>query len=155
MSARSAAGTKAGGETKTAAMHPGWLHVLERVPLFSALSPRHLKRVGKLAEGKRFAKGATIVKAGTRGDAFYVILDGGAKVEMSSGRTRKLGEGDFFGELALLDGAPRAATVTATDTLTTARIGRAAFQKLLKDEPTIGLGLAYGLLTIVRAQEKD
>jgi CRP-like cAMP-binding protein len=118
------------------------------------LSQRHLKRVGRLAEMKRFSKGAQVVRAGARGDALYVILDGGAQVKTPSGHTRKLAAGDYFGELALLDGAPRAATVTATGVLTTARIGRTAFQKLLKEEPAIGVGLAHGLVAIVRDLQK-
>ena len=149
MSAKSAAGTK-GAEESGAPLHPGWLPVLGRVPLFQSLSQRHLRRVGRLAEMKRFGKGAQVVRAGARGDAFYVILDGGAEVATPRGRTRKLKQGDYFGELALFDGAPRAATVTATGVLTTARIGRAAFQKLLKDEPAIGVGFAHGLVAIVR-----
>ena len=153
MSARSVAGTK-GAEEGGEAWHPGWLPVLGRVPLFKDLSQRHLKRVGHLAEMKRFAKGAKVVRAGARGDALYVVLDGTAQVDPPAGRKLKLGQGDYFGELALLDGAPRAATVTATGVLTTARIGRPAFQKLLKDEPAIALGLVNGLVAIVRDLEK-
>jgi len=151
MSAPGVAGTT-GGEA--APLHPGWLPVLGRVPLFQALSQRHLKRVGRLAEMKRFKKGDTVVRAGAKGDAFYVILDGGADVAPVKGRARKLKGDDFFGELALLDGAPRSATVTATGVLTTACIKRAAFQKLLKDEPAIGVGLAQGLVAIVRDLQK-
>jgi CRP-like cAMP-binding protein len=153
MSARSVAGTK-GAEESGTALHAGWLPVLGRVPLFSSLSQRHLKRVSRLAEMKRFSKGAQVVREGARGDALYVVLDGTAQVKPKAGKARKLGQGDYFGELALLDGAPRAATVTATGVLTTARIGRPAFQKLLKDEPAIALGLVNGLVAIVRDLEK-
>ena len=132
------------------ALHPGWLPVLERVPLFHSLSKRHLRRVGRLAEMKRYKRGAEVVRAGRRGDAFYVILDGSALVTTPAGHTRDLHEGDYFGELALLDGAPRAATVAATGSLTTARISRTAFLKLLKEEPAIGVGLTHGLVAIVR-----
>lgn len=139
----------AGGQGATS-LHPGWLPVLSRVPLFQSLSKRHVRRVGHLAEMKRFKQGSQVVRAGARGDALYVILDGSAQVETPAGHTRKLSEGDHFGELALLDGAPRAATVTAIGSLATARISRTAFLKLLKDEPAIGVGLAHGLVAIVR-----
>ena len=99
---------------------------------------------------KLFTQGSQVVRAGARGDACYVILDGGAQVETPAGHTHKLSEGDYFGELALLDGAPRAATVSAIGSLRTARISRAAFLKLLKDEPAIGVGLAHGRVAIVR-----
>jgi CRP-like cAMP-binding protein len=135
---------------KAKALHSAWIPVLARVPLFQALSKRHLRRVARLAELKRYSSGEQVVRAGGRGDAFYIILDGSAQVTPAKGRGRKLGEGDFFGELALLDGAPRSATVTAVDNLTTARIARSAFTGLLKEEPAMGIGLAHGLVAIVR-----
>jgi len=131
-------------------LHPGWIPVLERVPLFQALNKRHLRRVARLAELKRYKSGAVVVRAGARGDAFYVILDGSARVETPDGHTRDLHEADFFGELALLDGAPRSATVSAIGSLATARIARSGFLKLLREEPAIGVGLAHGLVGIVR-----
>lgn len=155
MKARPVSSVKGFVKSEDLSLHPGWIPVLERVPLFQSLSKRHLKRVAHLAEMKRFSKGAQVVRAGGRGDAFYVILDGGAEVDPPKGRSRKLKEGDYFGELALLDGAPRAATVTATGVLTTACIKRTAFQKLLKDEPALWPGLAQGLLGVVREMQKD
>ena len=131
-------------------LHPGWIPVLERVPVFQALSKSHLRRVARLAELKRYKSDAVVVRAGERGDAFYVILDGSARVQTPDGRTRDLHDGEFFGELALLDGAPRAATVSAIHSLATARIARPKFQKLLRKEPAIGVGLARGLVVIVR-----
>jgi CRP-like cAMP-binding protein len=136
-------------------LHPGWLPVLARVPLFASLPKRHLKHVAALAEMKRFKAGTDIVRAGTQGNAFFVILDGKASVTTRAGRTRTLEEGDYFGELALLDGAPRAATVTATNSLATAKISRAAFQRLLKEEPAIGVGLAHGLVAIIRDLQQE
>jgi CRP-like cAMP-binding protein len=136
-------------------LHPGWIPVLERVPLFQALNKRHLRRVARLAELKRYTSGAVVVRAGARGDAFYVVLDGSARVRTPDGHTRDLHEGDYFGELSLLDGAPRAATVSAIGSLATARIARTAFLKLLREEPALGMGLAHGLVAIVRdLQEK-
>ena len=135
-------------------LHPGWIPVLERVPLFKALNKRHLKRVARLAELKRYKSGPIVVRAGARGDAFFVILDGSARVETPDGHTRDLHEGDYFGELALLDGAPRSATVSAINSLATARISRTAFLGLLRDEPAMGVRLAHGLVDIVRDLQK-
>ena len=136
-------------------LHAAWLPVLGRVELFESLSKRHLKKVGNLAELRRFKKGAVIVREGARGDAFFIILDGDAEVTTASGHKHKLTAGDSFGELALLDGAPRAATVTAANAVTTAAIPRIAFQQLLKDEPSIGVGLAHGLVAIIRDMQAD
>jgi CRP/FNR family transcriptional regulator, cyclic AMP receptor protein len=134
----------------TTPLHPGWLPVLARVPLFASLSSRHLRRVADLAELRRYKHGAQIVREGAVGIAFYVILDGSAEVLTTSGPTKTLHEGDYFGELSLLDGARRAATVQAATSLAAARIARPAFLQLLKDERTLGAELAKGMLAIVR-----
>ena len=131
-------------------LHPGWLPVLGRVPLFRTMSNRHLKRIGRLAELKRFKKGAEVVREGGRGDSLYIILDGTATLTTKAGHEHKLQAGDHFGELALLDGAPRSATITAAGSVATAKIRRNDFLALLKEEPAIGVGLAHGLVAIVR-----
>jgi len=145
-----ASGSAEGGVALRGGSALGWLSLLAQIPLFSALSKGHLRRVMGVVELKRHKKATTIVRAGTRGDAFYVILDGRARAETPDGHTRPLKTGETFGELALLDGAPRSATVTALDDLTTARIARTGFQKVLRDEPTIAVGLANGLVAIIR-----
>ena len=101
--------------------------MLEEVPLFAGLPRRHLRRIAALARLKRFTSGASIARAGTPGDAFYVILDGAVRVVPANGKATKLGQGEFFGEMALLDGAPRSADVSADGEVLTIVIGRAAF----------------------------
>jgi CRP-like cAMP-binding protein len=140
------------GETP---LHRGWLPVLARVPLFSALSQRQLRHVADLAELRRFKRGAEIVREGSVGNAFYVIMDGRAEVATQAGHTRTLEAGEFFGELALLDGAPRAATVTATEALAAARIARTPFLRLLKEQPELGVGLAQGMVVMIRDMQRD
>ncbi len=139
----------------TTPLHPGWLPVLARVPLFASLSKHHLRHVADLAELKRYKHGAQIVRAGAEGNAFFVILDGSAEVITPAGHRHTLKAGDYFGELALLDGAPRAATVQASSSLATAKISRTAFQRLLKEEPAIGVGLAQGLVAIIRDLQEE
>src|SRR5690242_16307430 len=90
-----------------------WLGTLAEVPLFDGLSKRQLRRIAKLARTRRFAPGSTMVRAGDPGRSFYVVLDGKAKVNRAGGRSRRLGAGDYFGEMALLDDAPRSADVVA------------------------------------------
>jgi CRP-like cAMP-binding protein len=129
----------------------GWLSTLSRVPLFAELKGRHLSRVIRLARLRRFAAGTAIVREGGSGDSFHILLDGRAQVEGPGGRI--LEAGDSFGELALLDGKPRAATVIATDDVTTARIARTDFVNLLRAEPQVGMGVLRGLVRIVRSFE--
>jgi CRP-like cAMP-binding protein len=126
--------------------------VLEEVPLFRHLPRRHLRRI--VARTKRFAPGSAIVRAGEPGNAFYVILDGRARVRPPSGKPVALSAGDSFGEMALLDGAPRSADVTAVTEVLALAISRAAFTKLLRREPEIAQVLLRTLAARLRAAEQ-
>jgi CRP/FNR family cyclic AMP-dependent transcriptional regulator len=132
---------------------PEWVGVLAEIPLFAELSKRHLRRVAAIAGAKRFAEGSQIIRAGDPGDAFYVLLEGAAEARPRSGRAVTLGPGDFFGEMALLDGSPRSASVHATTEVLTMRLGRPAFVRLLKDEPAIATRLLVTLAGRVRGLE--
>lgn len=138
-----------------ARMGPNWVPLLEQVPLFAGLSARHLRRLAALARSKRFADGTTVVRAGDPGNSFYVILEGSARVVPPGGRPIRLRAGDFFGEMALLDGAPRSADVTATEELLTMTIGRSAFTKLLRDEPQIAHGIMRTLAERLREAQRS
>ena len=132
----------------------GWLLLLRHVGVFEALNEQHLRRVARLFTIERYADGDVVVLAGGRGDSLHVILNGRARVRTPSGHIHDLGADDCFGELALIDGAPRSATVTAVGELTTARLTRADFKKLLKAEPGIAVGLLDGLVGIVRDMQR-
>ena len=131
-----------------------WVPVLEEVPLFAGVSRRHLKRIAELAKPKRFAAGTTIVRTGDPGNAFYVILDGAARVAPPKGRAIKLGPGDSFGEMALLDGSPRSADVSATADVLAMTIGGAAFEKLLRREPQLTLALLRTVAARLREAQR-
>lgn len=128
----------------------GWSLLLRHAGIFSALDETHLRRVAALFTIEHFADGDTVILAGTPGEAMYIILDGEARVRTPGGHTRMLGAEDCFGELALIDGAPRAATVSALGGLTVARASRKEFQKLLKEDPGMAVGLLEGLVRTVR-----
>jgi CRP-like cAMP-binding protein len=131
------------------------LLVLRHVGVFEAVSERHLQRIAHCVTVERYADGANVVLAGARGDAMHIILSGRARVRTPSGHTATLAEDDCFGELALIDGAPRSATVSALGELTTARITRKDFQKLLKSEPAIAVGLLDGLVRTIRDMQQS
>lgn len=141
--------TKAPSTTK----QPG-IRLLGGVPLFAGLSQAHLRALAQLAEEVRYSPGRMIVRTGTPGVAFYVIVEGTAKVVRGTIATAKgtwsLGPGDFFGEMALLDGGPRTASVVAETPLTTVRIERAPFRQMLKAEPDIALKLLEGMAARAR-----
>lgn len=131
--------------------------LLENVPLFSGLSRRDLRRIAALAKKVTFAPGRTIVERGVRGDCFYLIVEGSAKVYRSvvpTGRAlARLGPGDFFGEMALLDGGPRTATVVADARVVAIKIPRPSFRQLLVKEPTVGLRMLEVMAQ--RARERE
>lgn len=131
-----------------AAVRPD-IELLSRVPLFEGLSRANLGRVASLAEETSYNAGRVIVKKDDPGRAFYVIVEGTAKVVkgkiVTARREAELGPGDFFGELSLLDGEARAATVVASSPLTTIRIERTAFRHLLREEPDLALKVLEGM----------
>jgi CRP-like cAMP-binding protein len=137
-----------------AGMGADWVPVLAAVPLFAGLSRRHLKRIAALARPRRFPDGAKIVRAGDPGAAFYVLLDGSARVVPTGGRAKRLRVGDVFGEMALLDDAPRSADVVADGEVLTMTIGKRAFDKLLRSEPQLSHALLRTLAARLRAAER-
>ncbi|MEX2421218.1 MAG: cyclic nucleotide-binding domain-containing protein, partial [Actinomycetota bacterium] len=87
-----------------------WAPVLKDMPLFADVPTRHLRKIATLTKEVRFSPGAPIVRFGDRGDAFFVILEGNASVVRPGGLPSiGIGPGDYFGEMALIDGAARSA----------------------------------------------
>lgn len=123
------------------------------LPIFSRLRKRQLRQIAKLAEFGEFAPGDFVVQAGEPGDSLYLILDGRAKV-VGKSRARPLRAGDFFGEMALLDGQPRTATIAATTELHAMRLRRGPFTKVLAKEPRMALAIMEELAGRVRRLEK-
>jgi CRP-like cAMP-binding protein len=136
-----------------AAKSEDWTDVLRDVPLFAGLSKRHVRAIAALGTTRRHAPGTTIVRAGARGDAFHVILDGTVDVRRPGHGALTLGAGGCFGELALLDGAPRTATVEARDDVLTMRFAAGAFRALLEREPKVAMVLLRTLATRLRVSE--
>ncbi len=129
--------------------------VLRQVPLFAALSERHLRKVAKLVTLAEIRAGVPVVREGAAGHSFYVILDGRAQVTRGGAPAATLEAGDYFGEMALLDRGPRSATVTAETALVALRISAGPFDKLLRSEPTIALALLQTLSARVRELERS
>jgi CRP/FNR family transcriptional regulator, cyclic AMP receptor protein len=136
-------------------MGRGWTDVLSDLPLFSGLSKRHLNKIAEVAKSRRFPRYSTIVRAGERGDTFFVILDGTVLVKPPGKRAVRLVAGDSFGEMALLDDAPRSATVEAQDEVFVMLVGRSAFSKMLAREPKIAITLLRTLAQRLRTVERS
>jgi len=129
-----------------------WADVLGSLPLFAGLTKRQLRRVAELATISEFGKGEVVIQAGEKGDAFFVILSGQARVR-GRPRARLLRAGDYFGEMALIDGRPRSATITAADDLQTMKLPRQAFLKVVRQEPGIALAMMAEMAARIRRLE--
>ena len=113
-------------------------HAMRAIPLFADLSDEDLEAVSQVGHPRSFSAGEAIVEQGTKGDAMYVMLGGRAEVDVG-GRFHVLKAGDFFGEMALLDGGPRTATVTSTTPIKLYALTEWVFRGLLVEHPTIAM----------------
>ncbi len=115
---------------------------LQRVPLFSGLTKKELRLAARFLRERRFLAGSAIVVEGQPGYGLYVLQDGRASVRRKGRTVARMGPGDFFGEMAVLDDGPRTATVYAdTDTVCLTLASREV-KTLLSDQP----GMAYKML---------
>jgi CRP/FNR family cyclic AMP-dependent transcriptional regulator len=128
-----------------------WAEVLHSLPLFSTMGKRQVQKLAKAASVRDYEPEQTIVRVGEPGDSFYVLLEGRASV---AGKSRVLRPGDFFGEMALLDGGPRSATITATTSVRAIRLPRRSFTKAIEQDPRIGLCVMGVLAARVRRIER-
>jgi CRP-like cAMP-binding protein len=142
-------------EKKPVVMGRSWLNVLTTVPLLDGLSKRHLSRIADLATQQRFPAHTDIVRAGEPGSAFFVILDGSATVRRTGRRSTKLGPGEFFGEMAVLDGAERTATVTSDSDIEVMVIGRTDLLRLLETEPKLAVAMLTSMAARLRATQSS
>lgn len=123
------------------------------VPLFSGLSDREVRSLAQRAEQVSLPEGMTVVQEGTSGNEFFVLLKGGAKVTKRGRSVGKLGPGDSFGELALIAGTPRAATITITEPSELMVLARRDFIALLDDFPQMTRKLLTGLAAWIAERE--
>jgi CRP-like cAMP-binding protein len=127
---------------------------LKEVPVFEACSQRQLRSVARVARVFDVAADTVLARAGEPGDEFFLIIDGTARVEVSAEKRVLLHPGEFFGEMSILDGGPRSATVVADTPLRLLVISRRHFSVLLKDVPGLTQTLLATLSKRVRQAEE-
>ncbi len=127
---------------------------LKPIGIFKGMPPAELKKMSKQMREIRHPKGAEIMIIGEGGVGFLVILSGEAEVETGDGRRRKLGPGDHFGEMAMLDHEGRSATVTAATDLVLAAVPEWGFKPFLQDHPEVTYRLLETLSRRLRDAEK-
>ena len=121
-----------------------WAQVLATFPLFSGTSRRRLRKLVRESAIAEFASGEEVVARGAPTNSLYLILGGTAKAR-GKPAARVLRTGDYFGELALLSGGSRSATVVATQQLHVMRLPRESFLRVAQHNPSIWLTMLRGL----------
>ena len=127
--------------------------VLKKVPLFNGLTRHHLDLVAREADEVKADAGSVLTRQGGLGREFLLILDGGGRVEREGKLIARLGPGDFFGEMSLIDGMPRSATVIAESPTVLLAIEARCFRKLLDTVPGLQRKLLITLSSRVRAAD--
>jgi putative ABC transport system ATP-binding protein len=104
---------------------------LRPIDLFKALTPQQLTDVAEHVKKRHFASGETVIREGELGEEFFVISDGEVEVIRADHEVARLGTGDYFGEVALISGEPRNATVVAEGDVDTYVLGKTDFETAL------------------------
>jgi CRP-like cAMP-binding protein len=119
--------------------------MLRRVPLFAQCSKRELEEIAGLADEVALQPGRELMREGARGSEFFVLVEGEAVVRRKGRRLDTVRGGDFVGEMSLLSGNPRNATVVAETPVRTLVVTRRDFERLLKTSPGIQMKVLKAL----------
>jgi CRP/FNR family cyclic AMP-dependent transcriptional regulator len=115
------------------------LALIKAVPLFAGCSKRELEEIAGIADELTIPEGRTLTKEGATGHEFLVLVDGAADVRRNGRKVNTLGAGDFLGEIALVTGTPRTATVKTTEPSRMLVITARDFRTLLRNTPSMQL----------------
>ena len=113
------------------------LDLLRRIPLFSGLGNREIERLGQLTDEIDLPAGRVLMRQGDSGSELFVIVSGGATVERDGEALSPCSAGDILGEIALIDGGPRSATVTLSEPSRLLVLTRSAFLSLMDEFPSV------------------
>ena len=126
--------------------------LLGACPLFGGVAQPDLAAIGERAVEVDFANDHVIARQGEIGTGLFVIIDGAVRVVRDGQELARLGGGDFFGEMSVIDGLPRVAQVIATEPTRCLALASWEFERLVLDHPTIGLAILRGLSARLRAK---
>jgi len=127
---------------------------LHEIPIFSELSKKELRSVERLMTPVPVKEGATLTKQGEPGREFMIITAGTARVDIDASTVAHLGPGDFLGELAVISGTPRTATVSATSEMTVEVLNRREFMSLLDQSAALGRKILVGAVKRLQMNER-
>jgi CRP/FNR family cyclic AMP-dependent transcriptional regulator len=128
--------------------------ILGRVPLFSELPKRHLREIARVAWISEYPEGTAICHEDRLESAFYVIVEGRARVERRGREIARLSAGDFFGEVSLLDLGRRTADVISETPIRCLQLDGSDFRRILNREPLLATRIATGLARRLRRADR-
>jgi CRP/FNR family transcriptional regulator, cyclic AMP receptor protein len=128
---------------------------LKKVPLLAGLSDRELERLAGQLHERKFPAGSKVVSEGATGTGFFVITEGEAEVEIGGQVLNKLGPGDYFGEMALIDEGIRSATITAVTNLTCYGMTPWEFKPFVDEHPEVAWTLLQNMTRRLREAQSD
>ena len=132
-----------------------YLEHLGQIPLFNSCNQKELAKIAKATDELSVAEGRVLMSQGETGREAFVIVDGKATVEVGGNLVAELGPGDHVGELALLDGGPRTATVVAATDLTVLVLSQRSFFSLIDDVPGLARKILASMARIVRELDEQ
>ena len=124
---------------------------LRTVPLFAGCTEKQLAFIATRVEELEFPSGKVLTEEGKSGGDFFIVLSGTADVRKRGNTMNRMGPGDFFGEIALLDQGPRSATVVTTSPMRALVLGPAQFQDVLYQDAEIARQMLYAVTKRLRA----
>jgi CRP/FNR family cyclic AMP-dependent transcriptional regulator len=127
--------------------------LLRRVPLFTELDRRELDEVGSSLRERKFSQGEVVLTEGRAGVGFFVIVDGEATVTVRGEQRARLRPGDYFGEIALIAGSERTATVTADSDMTCLALTSWEFRPIVEQNGVVAWKLLEALAKMLTGSE--
>ncbi len=129
--------------------------LLRACPLFGGVAADDLAAIAERALEVDFSTDHVIARQGEIGTGFFVIVDGSVRVVRDGQELARLGRGDFFGEMSVIDGLPRVAQVVTTTETRCLALASWEFERLILDHPTIGLAILRGLSARLRSKTEQ
>jgi CRP/FNR family cyclic AMP-dependent transcriptional regulator len=130
------------------------VEILQKAPIWSGLTEKELKVVARSFRQLKYETGDIIVGKGETGVGFYLIADGNVEVRSEGKVLSKLGPGQYFGEMSLLDGQPRSADVVALEPLRCLALTPWSFKSVVSEHPKVALKLLQESVRRLRANNQ-
>lgn len=128
------------------------LDTLRSIPLFKYLGYKSLVKVMNITETRRFPQSSLIFEEGTRGDTFYIILQGRVRIEKGDVLLAELSEGGHFGEMAMVDKSPRSASARTTSEVTALVVQRQQFYDLMRRDAVMAVKLLWSFIQVLNTR---